>query len=990
MSNADSGRKFARFLGLVGRVVTLVGGVVLAGVSVDAQTIRPSVTGVVTDSSGAVMPGVTVEVTSPALIEKVRTAVTDASGSFRIIELESGTYTVTFALTGFSVVKREGLELTGSMMATVNAELRVGGVEETITVTGASPIVDVQSSRQTQVINKEILTDMPIARTATNIASILVPAMNSGLSAYGAAGVTGPETGRLQIGGVGVGSGTSGTSQYRPDTIQAVEMVISSFGNLGEAEGGSPIVNIIPRAGGNTFAGTFYVDGANGAMASNNTNDLVAAGVIRAPNELIHTSQLNLGVGGPIKKDRLWYFATARHQTDVAYVTNMWANKNAGNPNEWTYVPDLDRRATNDNWYGNGSVRFTWQASQRNKLTIFWDEQRKCERCDTISTNSSTIAPEASSPGYIPGTRRYWRVQQLNWSAPLTNKLLVEMGIGYPNSLYGEPPTPEGRALVQVNEQGGSIPGLTYRARDFSINRGGLVRWVGSMSYVTGAHNLKIGFDGERFYQVRAYSAQQDGFIQFRFNNGVPNRFTMGYNNWRYELVVPQQAIYIQDSSTFGRLTVHTGLRLDAAHSYAPEQKLFQQSFVPKEILYPETEIVKGFLDLSPRFGAAYDLRGDGKTSVKVSMGRYLAAVNADGIYASTAPVALIGGGGARTAPTTTRSWTDRNNNFVPDCDLLNKATNGECGPWATQNFGDVLTSAVDPTLTGNNGAWYRRPYDWAFGLSIQHELRPRLSIEASYNRRWWGNRSVVDNLLVGPQDFNGYSVQAPMDSRLPGGGGYTINDLQDVTNAKFGATSNYEVFTSNFGKDVRYFHAVDANVRGQLRNVTMRLATSTGRQVTDTCELIYDSPSLRNCHVALPFQMNLSGLVAYNLPKIDVQISGVVRSSPGSQIAANLVYTSAQVAQTLGRPLAGGTANVTINLLNPDQMYRDRINLLDLRFAKTLRFGEKRVNVGVDIFNAFNSNVVLNSNNTYGAAWLTPTSVQVARQMQLSAKFDF
>jgi len=182
----------------------------------------------------------------------------------------------------------------------------------------------------------------------------------------------------------------------------------------------------------------------------------------------------------------------------------------------------------------------------------------------------------------------------------------------------------------------------------------------------------------------------------------------------------------------------------------------------------------------------------------------------------------------------------------------------------------------------------------------------------------------------------------------------------------------------------------VDVNLRGQLRGVTLRASTTTGRQVTDTCGLIFDSPSLRNCHVALPFQMNLSGLVAYNLPKIDVQISGVVRSSPGSQIAANLVYTSAQVAQTLGRQLAGGTANVTINLLNPDQMYRDRINLLDLRFAKTLRFGEKRVNVGVDIFNAFNSNVVLNSNNTYGAAWLTPTSVQVARQMQLSAKFDF
>jgi len=964
--------------------------ILLAPAWASAQSIRPSITGVVTDSSGAVLPGVTVEVASPVLIERARSAVTDGRGSYRIIELETGTYVVTFTLPGFNTVRRDGIVLSGSMTSTLNVELQIGTLGETIIVSGESPTVDVQNARQSQVVENTVVTDMPVSRTATDMAALLVPAMNTGLSAYGAQGTTGPETGRLQVDGVGVGSGTSGTSQYRPDVIQATELVISSFGNMGEVEVGSPIVNIIPRTGGNTFSGTFYADGANGAMSSDNTKALVEAGLLRAPNELIHTSQLNIGFGGPIVRDRLWFFANARHQTDDSYVTNLWVNKNVGNANAWTYEPDTNQPATNKNWYANGAVRLTWQIGTRHKLNLFWDEQRKCERCGPTDTNSSTISPEASVPGYIPGMSQYWRVQQINWTAPMTNKLLLEAGIGYPNSLYGEPPTAEGRELTQINEQAGIIPGLTYRATMFSRNRGGLVRWLGSASYITGAHHLKFGFDGERFNQVRELSTQKDGLFQFRFNNGVPNRLTMGYNNWRYALVVPQQAVYAQDSSTFGRLTVHGALRLDYVHSYAPEQPLYAQSFVPETIIFPETEVVKGFLDLSPRMGMAYDLRGDGKTSVKVSLGRYLAAVNADGIYASTAPVAMIGGGGARTAPQTTRTWTDRDRDFVPDCDLTNKATNGECGPWATQNFGEFLTSTVDPRLTGRDGMWYRRPYDWALGVSIQQEVRPRVLVDFAYNRRWWGNTSIVDNQLITNADFDPYSITTPSDPRLPDGGGYVVGDQWDIKPAKFGATSNFEVPASDFGQYVRYFDAFDVNARGEVHGVTMRVATSTGRQVTDTCELTIDNPSQRNCRVALPFQMAASAMVAYTIPKIRVLASGVFHTNPGSQISANYVVSSAVVAQTLGRPLAGGTANVTINVLDPGQMYRDRINLFDLRVAKLVDLGKRRLNFGLDVFNLFNSDVVLNSNNTYGSSWLTPTQVQTARQLQGSVRLDF
>jgi hypothetical protein len=194
----------------------------------------------------------------------------------------------------------------------------------------------------------------------------------------------------------------------------------------------------------------------------------------------------------------------------------------------------------------------------------------------------------------------------------------------------------------------------------------------------------------------------------------------------------------------------------------------------------------------------------------------------------------------------------------------------------------------------------------------------------------------------------------------------------------------------ADFGNNVRYFHAVDFNIRGQLKGLTVRGSTSTGRQVTDTCDLIVDNPSRRNCHTALPFQTTLSAMAAYTVPKVRVQASGVLHSNAGTLVSANLVVPSATIQQTLGRPLAGGTANVTINLLDPGQMYRDRVTLLDLRFAKLIDIGRKRINVGLDIFNALNADVVLNSNNTYGTAWLTPTAVQSARQLQASMRFDF
>ncbi len=318
-----------------------------------AQTLGASIAGTVRDTSGAVLPGVTVEAASPALIERLRTTTTDGTGQFRIIDLRPGTYTVTFTLQGFNTSRREGVELAGTFVATINMEMRVGALEETVTVTGESPIVDVQSARRQQVIDRDALTAIPSSRSFHNIAALVPGVTTSGSQDVG--GVVGPSVvtfqayggrsgeGRLQVDGVGVGGNTAGSSYYVADLTNAQEVSITTSGGMGEAEVGGPIINIVPRSGGNTLRGSLFATGANDALQGDNFTDELRAAGLTNPATLIKMWDLNGAIGGPIRRDRLWYFLTTRYSGNRKNIENMFYNQNAADPNAWTYVPDLGR-----------------------------------------------------------------------------------------------------------------------------------------------------------------------------------------------------------------------------------------------------------------------------------------------------------------------------------------------------------------------------------------------------------------------------------------------------------------------------------------------------------------------------------------------------------------------------------------------------------------------------------------------------------------------
>ena len=315
---------------------------------------QASITGVVKDSSGAVLPGVTVEAASPALIEKVRSAVTDESGRYRIVDLRPGTYTVGFSLTGFQSVRRQGIELPGTFTATVDAELRVGSIEETITVTGESPIVDVQSIRRQTVLDSETITSIPATRaynslmqlmpnTVTQAGAAMDTQVVPGMVVFGGAGGRTNE-GRVNVDGISVGSAFNGAgvSSYIADVGNAREVTMTTSGGLGEAEGGGPSLNIVPKEGGNSVRGSFYTAGVTEGMIGSNYSEELRTRGLTTPGETRKVWDFNLGVGGPIKADRVWYFFTFRDEGSERSVPGMFANANAGDPTKWTYVADTD------------------------------------------------------------------------------------------------------------------------------------------------------------------------------------------------------------------------------------------------------------------------------------------------------------------------------------------------------------------------------------------------------------------------------------------------------------------------------------------------------------------------------------------------------------------------------------------------------------------------------------------------------------------------
>ena len=419
----------------------------------------------------------TVEASSPALIEQSRSVLTDGTGQYRIVDLRVGTYVVTFTLSGFTTVRREGIELTATFVATVNGDLRVAAVAETVTVTGESPIVDVQSSQAVRTIDSEVFAGIPSSRGYAAV-TVLMP----GISAQGAdvGGVAGNafsvfqahggrrNEGQVQINGLSAGWQGMGVSGYVPEVGSAQEISLQVTGGLGEAATGGPQMNLIPREGGNAFRGTFLVNFAGDGWQGSNLSDDQRALGLRETNKLVKTWDINPMFGGPIKRERLWFFLTARHFVTENTVAGIFLNRNAFDITKWAYDPDFTQQAVADNLTQNASLRLTWQASPRNKVSLWWDEQLTCQRCESSGVSfASPLTGGSLSPEADGGNDNPIRMGQAAWTSPLTNKVLLEASFGLgPQAVFGAQERPDNnRDVISVIEAAGPVPGIEYRGQ---------------------------------------------------------------------------------------------------------------------------------------------------------------------------------------------------------------------------------------------------------------------------------------------------------------------------------------------------------------------------------------------------------------------------------------------------------------------------------------------------------------------------------------------
>ena len=785
----------------LGRLLTVaIGCLILMPAAALAQS---SIAGNVTDDTGGVLPGVTVEAASPVLIEGSRIGITDGTGNYNIVGLTPGTYAMTFTLPGFGTQVRDELILAADTAINIDVALAVGSVEETITVSGETPVVDVQQVQRVEVLSRETQEAIPTGRSLWSYA-LLIPGVKVHKPDVGGTagaqqstmfgrGLDGRHT-TVEIDGMMVNTLIDdGRFQAYLNPMMTAETSYTTTGATAETQSGGMKMNMIPQEGGNQFSGAFFAGGTPSNFQSRNWNQRLGdLGIKEDTMPMIDKIyDLNASVGGPLARDRLWFFSSARRNIINNGVVNSITRGVGGG--------SYGDQAMDDNSITSAMTRLTWQMNTQNKLSVMFDKVRKRRfHQHDFGTDYQTAAASWHSPHYDTGTAK--------WTSTISNRMLAEFGFslvyedwdpGYQPGIFQTVPSDADMAFcsatpcfptvnsVQHTSQLGVDAGgdpwysvlqrrdgwlaFRYGAKDRQENNYSH-RWSyqGSLSYVTGSHAFKFG-GLWTWGQNRFTRDGNAGLIQQYEGTANPLGRTIPWMNCEHPNADPNidaglpcgtigtpdgvlvtnnpsyfsgkldynSGIYAQDSWTLDRLTLNYGMRVDFAAASVPQLPKVGGRFVGGFTYDGIDDLPKFGPDLSPRLSAAYDVFGDARTALKFGWNKYVRTTGVN--Y----PLRY----GVAREQFDSRAWYDCELNMAGDaCSGAN--TYGGNNDDVAQNW------EIGP---GNADLGFRSPNDVADDLSrehnriwtagIQQELGSGFSVSAEFRRRTYYNTWSTDRM---------------------------------------------------------------------------------------------------------------------------------------------------------------------------------------------------------------------------------------------------
>jgi Carboxypeptidase regulatory-like domain/TonB dependent receptor-like, beta-barrel len=937
------------------------------GQTVSATT--GAINGKVADESGGALPGVTITLASPSM-QGTRTIVSGPDGSFRFPAIPPGTYKVTYELTGFATVVREGAIVGLGFTATLNAEMKVASLQETVVVTGASPVVDVTSTTSATSFSEMRLAALPNARDfwavlaaspAIQLSRIDIGGSAAGTQTAYSAYDTKADQHRPMVEGI-VNTENTGAAGFYYDYGSIDEVSINAGGNTAEMPWAGVWSNFIAKSGGNSYHGKIYGDYQNSDIQARNIDDSFTAlcpggrcgNLVPSDlNRMESYHDLNADVGGYLKKDKLWWYFSGRDQNIKSLLPNF---------------PVKAFETGLRNLTGKG----TYALTKNNKLTAYAQGGRKLQpnRMDTFVVGALTARHNSEESTW---RQQYWgHTYKTGWDSVVNDRVFFEMRAGqfkyiWPNFRYSEKPAFQdiGNSLVS----GGNRDGW------FNILARNQV--LGSLSYFMdgwgGSHNFKVG--GEWFRETGTFirgdggKGNVPGDVLHILNNGAPAEVYLFQTPSNSENGLRTDGLFVQDTYRLGnRLTFNLGLRFDKYHAFKPEQEGPPVGkFNTTQLHFAAVDDVITFNAFAPRIGIVYDLTGAGKTVVKFNYGNFW-----------WNPGTAIVQDSNDNSPDWYRrhAWVDRNTNGVWD--------SGEEGVLIAQR-GGLGSAEIDPNL--------EEQYTREVATFFEHELVPNLAVHVGYVYRRIGNLNVLLNVN---RPISAYNV--PTTIRDPGIDG-VLGNADDGANIPGFNLSAAALAAPVLNKrtnlpGISEFHTLEYSVTRR-QSGSWSLSASGGLRLNRDNDTGYFGNNLR----ALQAASTMNDFI--NTDDGRFLFSTWAFKLNGSYRAKwNVIATPAlrvQSGQPFGRTfLAGAATGINYGsqriLAEPiDSRRQDNIVVLDTRVEKVVKLARgMSVSGFFDVYNITNSDAASNITWGGGSAFQLPSTIIGPRIARFGLKYDW